>query len=198
MATTRQRLNTDVRRAQILKAGLRVFGRQAYAQVSVGTIAEQAGISAGLLYHYFPSKKALFVAAYEWLAGRFVDSLAAQHGHSPWAAIESSLDAYLKHAQQHPKAVLMLLRPSLAGDKTLTALNESINRRVCDLIRMALHLDGDDAALMLALRAWVALVDRAVLDWLSTKAVERDEVKALALRTLRSALNSSSVKGTSA
>ncbi|MDD3169969.1 MAG: TetR/AcrR family transcriptional regulator [Eubacteriales bacterium] len=48
------------RRNEILSAGLDLFIRKGYAATKVSDIAEQVGMSAGLLFHYFGSKEKLY------------------------------------------------------------------------------------------------------------------------------------------
>jgi AcrR family transcriptional regulator len=50
------------RRGQILDAALRVFAQKGFARATNKDIAREAGITAGLIYHYFASKEALFWA----------------------------------------------------------------------------------------------------------------------------------------
>lgn len=52
-------------RARIENAALGLFAEHGYDGTSVRMIAEGAGISPGLLYHYFPSKEALLRALFE-------------------------------------------------------------------------------------------------------------------------------------
>ena len=49
----------EERRREILDAAVRVFARKGYHTCRVGDIAEEAGVSHGLLYHYFDSKEAI-------------------------------------------------------------------------------------------------------------------------------------------
>lgn len=51
----------DERREQILRAGLELFARRGLAATKIGDIAKAAGVSHGLLYHYFESKEAIYV-----------------------------------------------------------------------------------------------------------------------------------------
>jgi AcrR family transcriptional regulator len=53
------------RREQIITAALEVFARKGYNQASNKDIARQAGITPGLIYHYFESKDALLKAIFE-------------------------------------------------------------------------------------------------------------------------------------
>lgn len=50
------------RKVEILQAALRVFDRQGFAQTRMKDIAAEAGLSVGILYHYFADKDALLDA----------------------------------------------------------------------------------------------------------------------------------------
>jgi AcrR family transcriptional regulator len=53
---------TARRREQILKAAMEVFSEEGYAAATIPRIARQAGVAAGTIYLYYPSKRDLFVA----------------------------------------------------------------------------------------------------------------------------------------
>jgi AcrR family transcriptional regulator len=50
------------RREQILKAALEVFSQKGFAAATVPEIAKAAGVAAGTIYLYYPSKRELFIA----------------------------------------------------------------------------------------------------------------------------------------
>jgi AcrR family transcriptional regulator len=54
----------DIRRNNLLDAASRIFARQGYEATSVEDIAFEAGIGKPTIYRYFPSKEALFEAAF--------------------------------------------------------------------------------------------------------------------------------------
>ena len=76
------RLDVDERRRRLLDLGADLFTRFAYDELSMARIAKEAGISKALLYHYFPSKEAYFVATLEEKAAE----LQRAHGAGPGAA----------------------------------------------------------------------------------------------------------------
>lgn len=51
-----------LRREQILETALRLFAEQGFAATSTRQIAREVGVTEGLIFHYFPSKEALFSA----------------------------------------------------------------------------------------------------------------------------------------
>src|SRR6516162_2354683 len=62
MPTARRRLSPEDRRAELLALGAEVFGKRPYDEVRIDEIAERAGVSRALMYHYFPDKRAFFAA----------------------------------------------------------------------------------------------------------------------------------------
>ncbi len=50
----------DKRREQILSAALKVFARRGFAATKISDIASSAGLSHGLVYHYFKTKDEIF------------------------------------------------------------------------------------------------------------------------------------------
>jgi AcrR family transcriptional regulator len=53
------------RREQIIDAAMRVFAQKGFTRATNKDIAREAGITPGLIYHYFESKEALFKAIIE-------------------------------------------------------------------------------------------------------------------------------------
>lgn len=59
-----ERLAGEEKRRQLLDAAVRVFARKGFHASRVGDIAEEAGVSHGLLYHYFKSKNDVLEAVF--------------------------------------------------------------------------------------------------------------------------------------
>jgi len=72
-------MDRDEREKTILEAALAVFGQKGYAETRMADIAKEAGMSYGLIYHYFENKESLFEClAAKWWRGFYerLDSLA--------------------------------------------------------------------------------------------------------------------------
>lgn len=52
-------------RERILEAALRLFSRNGYEETSVAELAREAGVSKGLVYHYFDTKRAVLEAVFD-------------------------------------------------------------------------------------------------------------------------------------
>ena len=67
------------RRAEIVDAATRVFAEKGFAKAKVTDIAAAAGLSHGLVYHYFPSKDAVFGAIADKMLERLRYELELDH-----------------------------------------------------------------------------------------------------------------------
>jgi AcrR family transcriptional regulator len=65
-APNKRKAQAEERRIQILEVSLNVFAEKGFKGSSIKNIAGAAGISQGLMYHYFPSKEALLRATVEY------------------------------------------------------------------------------------------------------------------------------------
>ncbi len=57
-----QRFTADDRRKQLIRIGLMMLRTRPIHELSIDDVAGEAGISRGLLFHYFPSKRDFYVA----------------------------------------------------------------------------------------------------------------------------------------
>ena len=78
----RERLQRDARIQRILTASQRLFSTQAYDEIAIEDLAAAAGMSKGLLYHYFASKRDLYVAT----VAHVLTADGALHGPQPGSA----------------------------------------------------------------------------------------------------------------
>ena len=69
--------NSEESRRLILEVAGRHLAERGYAATTVKDIAQEAGITSGAVYHYFPSKTELVIAVYRLGANEIVDRLAA-------------------------------------------------------------------------------------------------------------------------
>src|SRR5512132_1230969 len=104
-----RRLDVDERRRRLLELGIELFTRHSYAELSMAAIARAAGISKALLYHYFPSKQAFFVAALRQEAEELAALTAVDPALPPAAQLTAALDAFLRWVEQHADGYAKLL-----------------------------------------------------------------------------------------
>src|SRR5690554_493215 len=92
----------EQRRSEILEAALKVFARRGLAGTRVGDIAAAAGLSHGLIYHYFRSKDEIFTElvkiAYQVSLGTVV--AAAELPGTAWERVKAMTEMIVSGAYQ--------------------------------------------------------------------------------------------------
>ncbi len=116
----------EERRRAILDAAVRVFARKGFHACRVGDIATEAGVSHGLLYHYFGSKDEVLdtVIAESW--GRFVGALReVERGSAPpEEKLELVIAIMLRTWRREPDAVRVLVREVGRGPRLESRVGE--------------------------------------------------------------------------
>ncbi|HEX4421044.1 MAG TPA: TetR/AcrR family transcriptional regulator [Kofleriaceae bacterium] len=185
----RVRLDNDARRTQLLELAKHAFSDRAYDDVSIDDLAKVAKISKGLLYHYFPTKRDLYVAGLTEIADELVeavlrvpDSLVA-----PLDRVRAGLDAYLDHITRHSRAFVALMRGGIGSDPEVAAVIEGVRTRLFDKFLVGspfASLVISDARFQLAVRGWIGFVEAASIDWCANPRISRLELRELVVDVL--------------
>jgi AcrR family transcriptional regulator len=69
----------ETRRLQIMETALKLFALEGYGHCSISMLAREAGISKGLMYHYFESKDALLKAIIDHGMDQLMDLFDPNH-----------------------------------------------------------------------------------------------------------------------
>jgi AcrR family transcriptional regulator len=164
----RVRLDVDERRAQLVELGLGEFGSRSYDDVSIDLIAQSAGISKGLLYHYFPTKRAFYLACVREAAGRLLARMDIADDVPPLERLTVGLDRYLDYVRAHGPAFATLMRSG--GDRELAAIVDETRGALLDRLTSGMTdvLPESGLAsplLAIALQGWVGLAETMSIAW---------------------------------
>ena len=178
-AVPRRRLSKDARRAELLRAGEDVFSERPFDEVSIDDIANAAGISKNLLYHYFAGKRELFLAVISESTDRMLDATEPDQSLEPLERLHASLDAHLAYALAHEKGYVALVRGS-GADEDVQGIIRAAHDRVVARTLATLPFDGPPPKEMeVALRGWLGMVDYLTLFWLEQRTLSKARVREL-------------------
>lgn len=182
------RLDVDERRRLLLEKGAELFTRFSYDELSMARIAKEAGISKALLYHYFPSKEAYFVATLEEKAAELQQRTEPDPSLPPFEQLAGSLEAYLIWVEENAGSFDKMIRSSGAVPE-VRALLDRVRGDTVKRISEGLS-DGapPSPVLRTAVRGWLGFMDGACLDWVEHRDVGRDTLHGLLLGTLMGAV----------
>ena len=108
MSSTRTRMSPDTRREQLLTLGVRLFATRSLDDLSIETLAEEAGISRGLLYHYFGNKQDFHTAVVQRAADDLFAVTAPTGEGTPLEQLAGSLERYVDYVTENYRGYVSL------------------------------------------------------------------------------------------
>jgi AcrR family transcriptional regulator len=181
---------TEDRREQLLSAGVELLRHCRHEEVSIEQIAEAAGVSRGLLYHYFPTKKAFIVAALERGQAQLAEQLQPNLDLDPVPRLDAGLDAFLDSVEEHAPAYTAIFKRGGSDPEVAATINAGREGQTQLLLDALSSVEGPEIeikvtpSLEAGLQGWLFFCEGAVLRWLEHGLPSRDRLRLL----LRAAL----------
>ncbi|MDB4990432.1 MAG: hypothetical protein JWN04_5610, partial [Myxococcaceae bacterium] len=177
-----RRLSPEARRAQIIAVAEELFNTRPYAALGVPEVAKALGITPGLVYHYFPTKEALLVAAVELRARELLQSCIPDSTLPFLAQIELGLKGYFDYVEAHSLAYRNLLRGPTASESAVLRICEGVRAAIVDHFMTAGGFSGVAMpATRLALRAYLGFAEHAILHWLEQREMPRQTTERMCI-----------------
>lgn len=179
-------MSPEARRRQFIELGLASLRYQALEQVSVEEIAAEAGVSAGLLFHYFDSKLDFQVALVQEQA-RIVGEIATpeREPEEVWEVMPilvATLGGYVDHIVDNQQSLLPMLAGVSWSEPRIREAVKGVRRQIVDqFVRQATQIGIERSPRFeLAVHGWIAVVEETLVQWLDRNAefsaMSRDDV----------------------
>jgi AcrR family transcriptional regulator len=179
-ATTRSRLSPDERRSQLLDLGVRLLATRSLDELSIDLLAEEAGISRGLLYHYFGNKHAFHEAVVRRAADDLIAQTAPPASGEPLERLLASVTAYVDYVVANYEGYVSLIKGAAGGNETLREIYEEARSALSERIfteDAQGELIDDTPHNRLVVRGWSAMAEELVIAWVRDPAgVNRQEL----------------------
>ena len=157
----------EAKQQAIINAGYRVFSRNSYKNSPVSEIAEAAGISKSLLFHYFRNKKELYLFLWDKCAEISIEYMTryGSYGQTQlFDAMERGMRAKMEIIRRYPDMGLFTIRAFYEKDEEIcAAIQESYHKYFnlkADQTRLNLDPDqfipGLDIAMMYREMYWAS------------------------------------------
>lgn len=176
----RRRLDPAERRAQILGAARSLFGAATYEGVSTHDIAAAAGVTRGLITHYFGGKRELFLESVRQMLSfpaLVIDSLPKV---SPEQRAAIAVDRWLDVVERNKDMWLAAIRArSMRSEPDLEEIIQQAYEDDVDLVLRAAMLEDvveGKETLRAMVRAFGGLAREATREWLVHETMTRAEV----------------------
>ncbi|MFI9077811.1 MULTISPECIES: TetR/AcrR family transcriptional regulator [Streptomyces] len=172
------RLTSDQRREQLVGIGLEMLADRSLDELSTDEVARRAGISRGLLFHYFDSKRDFYRAVVRAECDRFTAATEPDGSLEPVAWMRAFIAGFVAYVLEHRQVYLALVRGAAGSHPAVTDIvgvtRETVARRVHDGRRRLGMPDAPQAEL--ATRAWMAFAEEAATTWPAEQPGARDEL----------------------
>jgi len=193
----RVRLNPEARRAQLIELGVEMLATRTLDELSVEDIAAQAGISRGLLFHYFSSKQEFHVEVARAAAQELLRRTEPDPSLAPADALHASLTAFVAYVEENPDNYTSLVRGAASGDAEMRAIFDETRATMAGRV---ITIVGEMGVTMgpratLAVHGWIAFAEACVIGWLSTRAFAREQLLELMTKALPAVVLASSDEG---
>lgn len=179
------RLEVTARREQLLEVGCELFASRPYDQVWIDHVAAQAGVSRGLLYHYFENKRGFLHAVVEHEMAAILTATEPDPRLAPPDALRDALDVYLDYVATHPHGYQTIFRGAASADSQVRAIiNANLQRQEQRILTALTNDQPPNETLRLAIHGWIALVIATALDWLENPTLDAPAIRDLCINSL--------------
>ena len=177
-----RRLDPAQRREQMLDAANDLFAERGYEEVSVEDIARAAGVTRGLVHHYFGGRTEVYIALLERLDAMREGSLRQPEGRSARARVEDTVSRWLDWTEANRLIYLGTIAPGedIADPEVRRVVANLRGRAVALLATFHADIAQDSPRLRYALECWTGLNRAATRRWLRGDATRKATQELLA------------------
>ena len=133
----------QARRTHIIGSAVVLFANKGFADTTTADICQAAGISTGSLFHYFPSKQAVFYGIWELDRTEWDEVFAAAEADpDPWAALMAIVDKLAADAAEPIMAGLLVevIAQAHRDPEFAAGLAENDRGQISDIARLIRRL----------------------------------------------------------
>lgn len=187
MTTSPRRLAPGDRRRQILDTTRQLLDVKHLVEITVEEAARLAGVSPGLVFHYFGSQIGFRRALAEEAATELLAQLEPDPALSHVRQLRSALDRFVLWAEEHPRLYVAV---ASNGNPDAREVHEAILGTLSAwIVGIAADMGVPETpALSLVVSGWLAFTETVVQGWLADPGLTRSETAELCENSLYSGL----------
>ena len=190
-----RRMTSEARRAQLAEAAIAIVAADGYTGLTLDAVAERAGVTRNLLYHYFPDGRSdLFTAAVELAGSTLTEGWLTDSDVPIEERLAANFARFFDHALEPSDVWLVHRQGRLLNEPEIAALGERYRSVVVEAVALN-HFGTEHPGPFAesALRAFLDFAEKA-LDECRERDLDRDRLYRLLADTLLAVV--ASVKAT--
>ena len=164
-----ERWTAEDRRKQLVKIGLMMLRDQPIHELSIDTIAAEAGISRGLLFHYFPSKRDYYLAVIAAAGRRLLRVTKPDERLEPEQQLREMLVQFVAFIARRRTAYISFVRGAAGGDDYAVEVYDEtragLTKRVLTYLGTPEVADEPASSEYLRVHAWLSYTEDLAIEW---------------------------------
>lgn len=185
--TAPRRMSAKDRRSELIGIGLRLLADTPIHELSIDRVAEEAGISRGLLFHYFDTKTDYYVAVVDAAARRMLNQAQDPEAGSNRERLRSITAGLVAFIRRRTRNYVALVRGGAGGDERVVEAVRSTRTELTDRVLAVVGLTRPAEWQALTVRGWLAMAEEMAIESSGT-ALSSEELVELLLDNLASSL----------
>ncbi|WP_238173276.1 TetR/AcrR family transcriptional regulator [Kribbella speibonae] len=163
------RLSAEDRKKQLVKIGLMMLRDQPIHELSIDAIAAEAGISRGLLFHYFPSKRDYYLAVIAAAGRRLLRVTKPDERLAPEQQLREMLVQFVAFIARRRTAYISFVRGAAGGDDYAVEVYDEtragLTKRVLTYLGTPEVADEPASREYLRVHAWLSYTEDLAIEW---------------------------------
>lgn len=187
----RTRLSPDERRAQLIAAGVAALASESIEKLTIESLAAAAGVSRGLVIHYFETKDGMHREVVRAACGSLLHATEPDESLAPLDRLHDTLTRLVRFVREHPLTFYSLVRGAASGDPEVREVIEETRAVQAGwLVRAFLDLGTPDTeVLRIAVRSWIAFAEQTLVDGAVHSELSSDEIVLFLDRTAKAVVS---------
>ena len=173
------RISAPARRAQLLSTGAELWASSSFDAISSDEIVRRTGVSIGLVYHHFGSKRGYYVAVVGEIARQLLEIVVLPPEAAFDEALEGALGDFLSHLDGHEALYRATLRGGLGFDAEVDQIVEEARWTLVDRFVERCGWTGDERRRRIVY-GWIGFVEQIALDWATRRDCPPETIVGLA------------------
>lgn len=178
-----KRLPAAERRRQLIGIGLQLLTERPLGEITVEEVSRRAGISRGLLFNYFPTRRDYHLAIIR-AAMRRMSRIAEPPADVPAdQRLHVVIERFIAFLERRRDPYVAIIRGVAGSDPEVAAIYAESRNELVDVVLRALGRKSSPA-LELLVAGWLGFVEETVLTWVDKPVMPRAELSRLLERSL--------------
>ena len=177
-----KRLQPEERREQLLIFGRELFAEYAFDAVSMDEMAGMAGVSKGLLYHYFKGRRGFYLQTVRHVVDGCLQAMRKAEDKDDIAEI---LRAFAEYCQENAGIYKIIIRGGIGADTEVQAETNRVREYFILQVLASKPKPKPKPIEKIALSGWIAFIESATAEWIGQPSISCKEFVELLLAFLK-------------